>query len=477
MNDQTAISRALALAGGILPVSVVDSHGHPAVRKPRKKLAERTAMTDSAIKALIKRYAADDVRGELFDPGSKGLRIRPVKDGRSGVWSLQLRDQAGELTRFNLGEYPAIGIAEARRLAERTRHQVRQEGLDPNQIRQDKRAAAQKEEEKLDPSYTLTGILDEYERQVGNGQKNWPEAKSKIKLVFKRFLDVDARLLNCDEVQIAADKYKSPGSASSAVRYLKPVIKWAAKRKYANGDIYLIEQPRKTVARERYLDRDELIRLLPVLRDLKHGKRRNMHASAMLFILYTATRREESAGAKWGEIKDGIWTIPASRIKAKPGSKKKPHIVPLSTQAIALLESIKPIKPEKSEVDDDNDDVKAAEKLKDQLIFKNRFGNKLGNWDNRTKHIQGLAGVTGWHRHDLRRTAATTMGNLKVPPYVIEASLNHAEIHSELAGVYNQSRYTVEVGGAFQVLGDYFDEIEKEAEEKLTKNLANNAKK
>jgi hypothetical protein len=55
------------------------------------------------------------------------------------------------MSRFNLGEYPAIGLAAARRLAETTRHQVKREGLDQNLIRFAKREAAKQEHEPVDP--------------------------------------------------------------------------------------------------------------------------------------------------------------------------------------------------------------------------------------------------------------------------------------------------------------------------------------
>jgi integrase len=56
--------------------------------------------------------------------------------------------------------------------------------------------------------------------------------------------------------------------------------------------------------------------------------------------LHTMVRPSEAAGTRWDEIDfdKQLWTIPAERMK-----KKKEHIVPLTEQCIALLESIKPI--------------------------------------------------------------------------------------------------------------------------------------
>jgi integrase len=168
----------------------------------------------------------------------------------------------------------------------------------------------------------------------------------------------------------------------------------------------------------------------------------------MLLMLFTATRREEAAGAVWGEmdLEAKLWTIPAERIK-RPNPKRppEPHIVPLSKQALAFLKARQP-----------------ANAAQDALVFQSEIGTELGHWDRVTKSIQKKASVDGWHRHDLRRTAATSMGKLGVPPYVVEAALNHADVHSPLAGVYNLARYIEEVGDSLQKCADWLTAIEIE---------------
>src|SRR5690606_25434152 len=56
--------------------------------------------------------------------------------------------------------------------------------------------------------------------------------------------------------------------------------------------------------------------------------------------LHTMTRPSEAAGTRWEEIdlEKGLWLIPAERMK-----KKQAHTVPLTAQALALLETMKPI--------------------------------------------------------------------------------------------------------------------------------------
>ena len=95
----------------------------------------------------------------------------------------------------------------------------------------------------------------------------------------------------------------------------------------------------------------------------------------------------------------------------------------------------------------------------DHLIFATAPGAPLGNWDRAGKWFQEASGTAGWHRHDLRRTAATFMGNLGTDPHIIEAALGHVTVHSGLASVYNRSRYRPQVAEALQRLADALDGI------------------
>jgi integrase len=53
--------------------------------------------------------------------------------------------------------------------------------------------------------------------------------------------------------------------------------------------------------------------------------------------------------------------------------------------------------------------------------------------------------VNDWVIHDLRRTVATGMADIGIPPHVIEAVLNHVSGHKGgVAGIYNRSSYAKE---------------------------------
>jgi len=74
--------------------------------------------------------------------------------------------------------------------------------------------------------------------------------------------------------------------------------------------------------------------------------------------------------------------------------------------------------------------------------------------------FDAACGVTGWTLHDLRRTYATKLAALKVPPHIVERLLNHkfGSIQnrtdgtvSAVAEVYNRHLYVDEMREAVKV--------------------------
>jgi integrase len=230
---------------------------------------------------------------------------------------------------------------------------------------------------------------------------------------------------------MAADAYRSKASASAAVRYVRPILKWAAQRRYVARDVALVDPPTTVKRRDRVLTQEELAALLPAL----SAPTANSYAKAMRFMLLTLARRDEAADARWRDVdlNAAEWRIPETK-------NGKPHRLPLSRQAVDLLRQTGTGKPA-------------------DHILPARGGGKLLNWDRATKEIMKATGTTGWTRHDLRRTGATLLGEMEVEPHVIEAALNHTSIRSQLAATYNQARYFPAVQAALQRLADRLDGI------------------
>ena len=385
-------------------------------------------LNDPSIGAAVKRAKAGGVREELADTDHRGLRVRITPAG-SATWVLGCRDKEGRARRYGLGRWPDMGVAAARGAARQTRADVGK-GVDPILEARKKRAATKNASAGVG---TLAAILDVYARQHGATLRSWPECRKRIDSVFARHLTRPLTALTRTELQITADGWKSAQSAAAAVRYIRPVLKWAAGREYAPEDLARLKPPAKVGRRDRVLSRSELAALLPVLRasDRPYGP-------ALHFLLLTLARREELGGARWADVdlKAATWSLPTTK-------NKQVHVVPLSRQALALLQARRP----------------AGAKPSD-LVFANSEGGTLQNWDRESKRIMEASRTTGWTRHDLRRAGATMLGEMGVMPDLIEAALNHVSIRSPLAATYNRSRYRPQVADALQRLADELDRIE-----------------
>jgi integrase len=391
-------------------------------------------LTEALIAKAAREAREADSRKELPDPGQRGLWLRIAKTGAK-TWALRTRDQTGRFRTFVLGHHPDMGLSEAREEARKLRVQVRA-GADPTAQRRATRTAlaASPLPQAAPPVDTLHAVLAMYQAQRGNDLKSWAHSRKRVDRVFAALLPRSVQSLTAAEFQITADRFPARQSASFAVRTLRPVLHWAAKRGYCPPSLAEFEQPATVRQRHRVLDRDELAALLPVL-----GDGPGAHGACLRFILLTASRLGEAAGARWRDVdwQAGIWTIPREQAKSD-----QVHIVPLSRQAIALLRRRLPVDAQP-----------------DALIFATGTGAPLGNWDRAGKCFQAASGTRDWHRHDLRRTAATLMGELGSDPHVIEAALGHVTVHSGLASIYNRSRYRPQVAAALQRLADALDGI------------------
>jgi len=151
--------------------------------------------------------------------------------------------------------------------------------------------------------------------------------------------------------------------------------------------------------------------------------------------MWTACRLNEAAAMTWGEIEGDQWTLPATRTK-----NARQRSIPLSAQALALLGQIGRGAPQ-------------------DFVFPSKRGGVLTNWDRKTKDLHARSGTTGWHRHDLRRTVATILGDLGFAPHVVSVVLGHAHIADGVTAVYARSRYQREHREALEALAEEIDRI------------------
>lgn len=334
---------------------------------------------------------------ELADGGCPGLRARA---GAGGVcWSVMVRE-AGVRRRVEVGAWPEIGVPQARERAAKLK------------------AGAVKPKGDL---LALDELITTYGRERGAARISWPDAERRIRSVFAPLLG--STELTLEALQRTADAHPARSSAGAAVRYLKPILKWGAKRRYVSR-IDDLEQPVRVQKRDRVLTEDELRRVLGALGAQSYD-------GAARFILLTALRREEACALRFEDIIEDV-----AEVRLKGG---RTMLLPLSVDAQGVI---------------------GAQGRTSGLVFVNARGEALNNWDKWQKRIFEKTGTAGWHRHDLRRTAATLLGREGVLPHVIEMALGHKHAHSDLASIYNQSRYEREHLDALELLSGILRRIE-----------------
>ncbi len=128
----------------------------------------------------------------------------------------------------------------------------------------------------------------------------------------------------------------------------------------------------------------------------------------------------EASGARWAEIDldAKLWIIPAERMKAK-----REHIVPLSPQALDILEVMRPISNHREHVFPSRNDPKQP--------MNSQTANAA------LKHI-GYGGKLV--AHGLRSIASTAMNEGGLSPDVIKAALAHSD-KNEVRRAYNRPIY------------------------------------
>lgn len=152
--------------------------------------------------------------------------------------------------------------------------------------------------------------------------------------------------------------------------------------------------------------------------------------------LLTLVRPSEASGARWEEIDldAKLWTIPAERMKAK-----REHIIPLSHQALDILEIMKPISAHREHVFPSRNDPKQAmnSQTANAALKRIGYGGKLV-------------------AHGLRSIASTALNEAGINADVIEASLAHSD-KNEVRRAYNRTTYLNKRIELMQWWGDYVE--------------------
>lgn len=160
---------------------------------------------------------------------------------------------------------------------------------------------------------------------------------------------------------------------------------------------------------------------LPLLMaDIANGRLEHTTRCQIEWSLHTLVRPGESAGTRWDEIdlEAKVWNIPDDRMKMD-----RPHRVPLTPQALALLERMKPISGHRP------------------FVFPG-YRNPMGHINDQSANaaLKRLGYGGRLVAHGLRSLGSTTLNEQGFNPDAIEAALSHAD-DNEIRRAYNRSDY------------------------------------
>lgn len=228
---------------------------------------------------------------------------------------------------------------------------------------------------------------------------------------------------------------------------------WCIERRLLqNNPAAVIRKPSKEESRTRVLSDEELQEVWSASDCLG-----SPFGPFVKGLILTGQRRNELAGARWAEINLDTqeWIIPPARTK-----NGKEHIVSLSDAMVRILTNLPRF---------------SAEELADGLVFTTTgttcvsgFSRAKSKLDIEIQHRRAeVAAASGrnsakakqlpvWTFHDLRRSCATGMGRLGIPPHIIEAVLNHSSgFRAGIAGVYQRHPYLEERRHALDSWGSH----------------------
>jgi integrase len=160
---------------------------------------------------------------------------------------------------------------------------------------------------------------------------------------------------------------------------------------------------------------------------------------AVRLLMLTFVRTGELIKATWGEfdLDAGEWSIPAERMKMR-----KPHIVPLSKQAIAILRQL-------HQMNGTRDWVFASSSKPRQYMSNNTILKAL-------ERLGYKGRMTG---HGFRALAMTSIKEkLKIPHEVVDRQLAHAP-RNKVDAAYDRTKFLDERFKMMQKWADYLDAV------------------
>jgi phage integrase family protein len=379
----------------------------------------------------IRQTKPADKPQKLTDSNGLYLLINP---NGSKLWRYRFR-LGGKETVFAIGAYPTVNLAQARAARDAARELVKQ-GINPAHNR-----ASMLAEQIADNHNTFIAIAEEF---IASKQGKSQTYINGIRRDFKTYVyptigNLPINTITPQQVMTCLDKCKSKGVIVTGINVrqrMSSVFMLAIRTLRAERD--------PTLAFKEYFQRPPIqhaealskVEIGEFVRRLKTYNGSRTVVIAIWLLLYTASRTIEIRRAEWADFQldEGLWTIPANKMK-----KRRPHTVPLSRQACALLRELHTISGN------------------GKLLFPNsrRPAEMMSATTiNRALEYMGVQ----FSGHDFRATAATRLFEMDYPKEHIDAQLAHAPDNSTDAAYYH-AKFIRQRQEMMQTWADFVDSI------------------
>ena len=376
--------------------------------------AQTTRLSDRQLKAIKPR----DKDYVLTD--GDGLQLR-VRVNRSMQWNFNYRHPVTK-NRINmaLGSYPEVSLAQARKKTVEARELLAQ-GIDPkaqrNELQEAKRAETEHtfenvatawfelKKDSVTPAYA-EDIWRSLTLHVFPSMKSTPLSEVNAPMVIKLLRPIEAKgsLETVKRVSQRLNEIMTYG-VNSGMIFANPL----------SGIRAVFKKPKKENMAA--LPADELPELMM---EIANASIKRTTRCLIEWQLHTMTRPAEAATTRWADIDfdKRIWTIPPERMK-----KRRPHTIPLTDQALSLLETLKQLSGNREYVfpSDRNPRTHANSQTANMALKRMGFQDRLVS-------------------HGMRSMASTILNEHGWDPELIEVALAHVD-KDEVRSAYNRTDY------------------------------------
>ena len=388
------------------------------------------------------------LRADYADLDVRGLVLRVEPSGRK-TWIFRYSDRiSGVQSRFTMGNFDptndiepaedglqALNLHGARIAARKLRTQVdagRNPFVEQRQARQTSRNQ---------PIKTISALADTYFKacEAGTHRSSRGRKKATSTLTAERWLwakhaeprlgrDAPEHITRARIRATLNDIFETSGGQANKVRaLLSQLFNFAiAQERLETNPVTHVARVSEANARTRTLTDDELKRFWGglqksdhlVIRDRKAGEKVLISRIVRISIelaMVTLQRRGEVSGIRLIELDLArkTWLIPAERTKGRAE-----HLVPLSDRAVALIEEALQLQA-------------ARKKGESQFLFPSPYSDEepieAAAMSHAMADLTAALSLVDVRLHDLRRTGATGIAALGVPPHVVSKVLAHKD--------------------------------------------------